>query len=223
MARSTAAMSAASVPDAPAAPRPTVDEWGRDARLIGVLGPIAQLRWDVTIDGLEHLPTGGALVVVNSRRLALSGIAAAWALGNALDRPVRFTGRPDIVPFGPLMRRVGGLLARPDEVAGALRAGEIVVISAGPTIDAHGVGDVDAALVASTLRERVPMHVAAVTTSRFGRVGHIEVSTAVRVQRVRRGPLAEVELADHARSRLVDLLTGHVPTTVEARRTERSA
>ena len=57
--------------------------------------------------------------------------------------PVRFVGRPDIAPIGALARRLGGLLARPDEVAGALRAGELLVMSAPPTLHPRRVGRVD--------------------------------------------------------------------------------
>ena len=44
-------------------------------------------------------------------------------LSEAVDRPVRFVGRPDVAPIGPLLRRIGGLLDHPDEVAGALCRG----------------------------------------------------------------------------------------------------
>ena len=47
--------------------------------------------------------------------------SAALALPASTGRPVRFVGRPDAAPIGALARRLGGLLARPDEVAGALR------------------------------------------------------------------------------------------------------
>src|SRR5882762_3184296 len=108
-----------------------VDEWGRDAQLIEVLTPAAKLRWDVSVGGIQHLPKrGGALLVTNSRRFSLSAIYAAWALSSATGRPVRFGGRPDIAPLGPFLQRLGGLLADPDEISGALRAGELVIVSA---------------------------------------------------------------------------------------------
>ena len=72
----------------------------------------------------------GALLVTNSRRFSLSTVYSAWALSSAVGRPVRFGGRPDIAPLGPLMQRLGGLFANPDEISGALRAGELVIVSA---------------------------------------------------------------------------------------------
>src|SRR5258705_3576102 len=108
----------------------SVDEWGRDAQLIEVLTPSAKLRWDVSVGGTQHLPKrGGALLVTNSRRFSLSTVYSAWALSHAIGRPVRFAGRPDIAPIGPLMQRLGGLLSKPEEIRGALRDGELVGIS----------------------------------------------------------------------------------------------
>ena len=79
----------------------------------------------------DRLPKrGGALIVVNARRFALAPVFAALSIGGAVGRPVRFVGRPDIAPLGPIMQRLGGLLDRADEIAGALRGGQLVVMGA---------------------------------------------------------------------------------------------
>ncbi|MCU1396951.1 MAG: hypothetical protein JWN62_60 [Acidimicrobiales bacterium] len=185
-----------------------VDEWGRDARLIDLLSPIARMRWDVIFADEIRLPTGPALVVVNTRRFALTPIAVAWALGDELERPVRFVGRPDIVPFGPLLRRAGGLLDRADEVAGALRDGALVLVGAGPRLGAEHVGAIEPDVIGAALREGAPIHVAAVRSSATSRHIGVEIDHPLRPRRRRRGPLAEVELADAAQTRLRDLLRG---------------
>ena len=78
-------------------PADSVDDWGRDARLIALLTPAFKLRWDVSVGGVDHLPKrDGALLVTNSRRFSLSSVYAAWSLTEATGRPVRFGGRPDI-------------------------------------------------------------------------------------------------------------------------------
>jgi hypothetical protein len=187
-------------------PRPTVDEWGRDERLVEALVPLAHLRWDVTVGGEHHLPRGGALVLINTRRFALTPISTAWALSESLGRPVRFAGRPDIVPFGPFLRRAGGILAHPDEIAGALRAGQIVVVGAERVNDPRLAGRIDPSLVEPGLREQVPIHIAATLSAMISRQARIEVAPAIRPRRARRGPLAEVELAEQAQRRLQDLL-----------------
>lgn len=199
-------MRVATKPVAVAWPRPTVDEWGRDAQVVGLLAPLAHLRWDISVGGQHHLPKGAALVVVNTRRMALTPLSTALALSEALDRPVRFVGRPDFVPFGPLLRRVGGLLTLPEEIGGALRAGEIVVLGARATANPRHAGKVDHTFVAAAIREAVPVHVAATLSTMFSRHARVEVAAALRSSRHRRGPLAEVELAEHAQHRLQELL-----------------
>ena len=201
-----AVLKLASRPVAVVWPRPTVDEWGRDTRLIDALAPIAHLRWDVTVGGEQHVRAGGALVIVNTRRFALTPISTALALGEALRRPVRFVGRPDSVPFGPFLRRVGGLLAHPDEIRGALRAGEVVVVGAQGTSNPRHVGTVDHTLVAAAVQENVAIHVAATMSTMISRQARVEMAPALRLRNKRRGPLAEVELAEQAQRRLQDLL-----------------
>ena len=189
-------------------PRPAVDEWGRDAKFVDAFAAIARLRWDVSVGGQQLLPKGGpALIVINTRPLALTPVLTALALSEALDRPVRFVGRPDVVPFGPLLRRIGGLLAIPEEVGGALRAGELVLMGAEATRNPRHAGKVDHQLVAAAIREQAPVHVAATLSTMFSRNARIEVTAALRSGRNRRrGPLADIELAEQAQRRLQDLL-----------------
>src|SRR5688572_29896019 len=130
----------------------SVDEWGRDARLIELLSPLARLRWNVSVGGSHHLPArAGALIVTNQRRLSLSPLYVAWALAHATGRPVRFVGRPDIAPLGAALRRVGALLSDPAEVRGALRSGELVVIGARATSHPRHAGAVDHEMVGAAI------------------------------------------------------------------------
>ena len=49
----------------------SVDDFGRDPHLVRALSPLAHLRWDVSVGGIDHLPLrGGALLVCNTRTLA---------------------------------------------------------------------------------------------------------------------------------------------------------
>ena len=193
-------------------PADSVDEWGRDAHLIELLTPVATMRWDVSVGGVHHLPKrGGALLVTNSRHFSLSAIYAAWALSQKIGRPVRFGGRPDIVPFGPLLQRLGGLLDKPEEISGALRAGELVVVSAKGTRDPRHAGTVDPKLVATALASRTAVYPVGSISSLFGRAARVEVGPVVRPRRKRRGPLAELELAEQTQlhiQRLIDGLGG---------------
>lgn len=184
----------------------TVDDWGRDPGLVRAVVGLAGLRWNVSTGGDQHLPRRkGALVVVNARSRALAPIFAAFAISKAVDRPVRFVGRPDIAPVGPFSRRIGGLIDHPDEVAGALAAGELVVMGAEHNQRLRKVGRVDHALVGAALAAGVQVFPGATSSSPISRDARVEIGSASRSPRRRRGPLAELELADRV-ARDIELL-----------------
>jgi hypothetical protein len=191
-------------------PAGVVDDWGRDAGLVRQMIALSQLRWSVSVGGDQHLPRRqGALIVVNARRFALAPIFAAFAISEAVDRPVRFVGRSDTAPLGPLGRRIGGLLDHPDEVFGALRAGELVVLGAAASTGLRQVGSVGRIKhehVGAATAAGVQVYPAATTSSPFGRNARVEIGPATRPSRRRRGPLAELELADHLRDQIELLL-----------------
>jgi hypothetical protein len=169
---------------------------------------LARVRWDVSVGGDQRLPRRkGGLIVVNTRRFALTPIFAAFAISEAVDRPVRFVGRPDTAPVGAFARRIGGLLDHPDEVGGALAAGQLVVMGAEP--GEHGsdlVGLVDHAIVGAAVAAGVPVYPAATSSSPLMRAARVEIGTASRSPRKRRGPLTELELADRVRLDIALLL-----------------
>ena len=133
---------------------------------------------------------------------------AAWALSHAIGRPVRFGGRPDIAPLGPLMQRIGGLLGNPDEIAGALRSGQLVVVSAGATRSPRHAGRVDPRLVGAAVLNRTPVFPVASMSSAVGRAARVEVGPQVRSRRRRRGPLAELELSELTQRHIQRMLDG---------------
>jgi hypothetical protein len=164
-------------------PADSVDEWGRDAQLIERLTPFAAMRWSVVVEGAHHLPKrSGALLVTNSWRFALNTVYSAWALSDATGRPVRFGGRSDIAPFGPVMQRIGGLLGSPAEIGGALRAGQLVIVSTASTAYPRRAGAVDAALVGAAVAAEAPIYPVASITALFGRATRVEVGPQVRMR-----------------------------------------
>lgn len=189
-------------------PDQATDDWGRDPVLVRNMMLLAQLRWDVATGGDQRLPKrSGALVVVNAPRLSRSALFTAFAVSEAIDRPVRFVGRRDLPLLGALDRRVGGLLDHPDEVAGALRANEIVVMGAASSSRLRRVGAVDHTLVGAALATHTQVFPAATTSSPFARRARVEIGPATRPPRRRRGPLTELELADRVRFDITELLS----------------
>lgn len=188
-------------------PADAADDWGRDAVLVRNMMLAAQLRWDVATGGDQHLPRrAGALIVVNSPRFMFAPIFTAFAISEAVDRPVRFVGRPDDDLFGSIGRRMGGLLDEPDEIAGALRADELVVLAATTTGGSREVGEIDHTIIGAAIATGKRVFPAATSSNAFGRRARVEIGTATRPPRKRRGPLRELELADRLRSDVVDLL-----------------
>ena len=191
-----------------AEPSDATDDWGRDPALVRNMMLAAQLRWDVATGGDQLLPKrAGALLVVNSPRFMLAPIFTAFAISEAVDRPVRFVGRPDSDLLGALGRRIGGLLDDPDEVAGALRADELVVLGAAPTQGSRDVGAFDHTVIGAAIATRKRVFPTATSSNAFGRRGRVEIGPATRPRRSRRGPLAELELADRLRNDVAGLLT----------------
>ncbi|MGH9134770.1 MAG: hypothetical protein ACRDZZ_12585 [Ilumatobacteraceae bacterium] len=184
-----------------------LDGWGRDPGLVDRVRSLSHLRWSVAVNGHRQLPErGGALIVVNARRFALAPVFAALSIGGAVGRPVRFAGRPDIAPVGPLMQRLGGLLTRPDEITGALRAGELVVVGAEPTTHPRRVGHVDHRLVGAAVTAGSRVFPTATASAPFRRSARVEIGHEIRPNRRRRGPLTELELADAVESTIQQLL-----------------
>ncbi len=184
-----------------------VDDWGRDEGRVQRMWTISRIRWNTSVGGANHLPKrSGALIVVNARRFALAPVFAALALGAEVNRPVRFVGRPDIAPLGPMMQRVGALLPIPAEIEGALRAGELIVLGADHRPENTSTGVVDHRLVGAAVAAKVPVFPAATASVLVRRSARVEVGAAIKSTHRRRGPLEELETADAVRARIDALL-----------------
>ena len=184
-----------------------VDDWGRDDGFVSRVWALSRLRWTISVGGATHLPErAGALVIVNTRRFALAPLFAALSIGDAIDRPVRFVGRPDSAPVGPVLQRLGALLPLEDELIGALNAGEVIVVGASPELTNVRCGLVDHRLVGAAIAAEVRVYPAVTISVAGRRQARVDVGPAVRPPRRRRGPLSELELADASRDRLDSML-----------------
>lgn len=183
-----------------------IDDWGRDDRFARITAAVLKTAWSVTLGGAERLPkTRSAMLVTNARRFTL----APWfvsLLASSTERPIRFVGRPDTAPLGALARRLGGLLDRPDEIAGALADGQLVIAAASPTLDPRAVGTIDPEVIGIAVRAGAPIHPVATSLSPLSRSARIEIGPATRPPAGRRGPLAEIELAERLQRRIAELI-----------------
>jgi hypothetical protein len=190
-----------------------VDPWGLDREVHALAAGAARLRWTVAVSGGAQLPAfGPALVVANQRLVSLSHVAGVLQLGHERGRALRFVGVPDLEPAATCLRRLGGVLERPDEVAGLLRAGEIVVVWCSVLLRGGArVGHVRPELLAPAVDAACPVMPVAIHGSRLGRNLRVDVGPALSRRRRRAGPLEAVELADDAREAVQGLLDEAAP------------
>ncbi len=114
------------------------DLWGRDARLVRQLAPLAEFLYRryfrVRTRGVEHIPNGPCILVSNH--------AGAVPLdGPLLHLALKFE-RPDLLPaswlledqifltplFGTLANRLGAVRANPDNALRLLRSGRPIIV-----------------------------------------------------------------------------------------------
>lgn len=148
-----------------------VDAWGLDADVVALVEPALDLRWRVSVEGGEHLPGTGSALVVHNRRAGLSEpFVVARAVRAATRRHVRPVGSPDVAPLGTLLRRLGGVLDHPAEVAGLLRAGQIVAVPLGRELwSSHRAGLLRPDMLAVAVDQHVPVVPAALIGHETGR------------------------------------------------------
>ena len=192
-----------------------VDEWGLDADLVAAVSPLFALRWQLEAIGADVLPDKGPVVLVANCHLGLSEpFVLSRGIHLATGRFVRVAGVPDIAPMGPFLRRLGGVLARPDEVAGLLRAGEMVGVTLGQSVRRrHQAGAVRADLLAPALVTGADVVPVALIGREVGRRWQIVVGPAIE-HPTSRGPLAAAELADRVRNGVQSLLDDAFPPSI---------
>jgi hypothetical protein len=191
-----------------------VDEWGLDPDLVSLADPLFGVRWNIHVVGADRLPAVGGAVLVFNRRL---GISEPWVVARgvrqATGRFVRTVGAPDVAPVGPLLRRFGGVLDRADEVAGLLRAGQLVGLPMRRDLrNREHVGRLEVGRIRAALETGSPVVPVATVGRELGREWQLVIGEPVRLRR-QAGPLAAQELAEATRAVVQELLDESLPAT----------
>ncbi len=189
-----------------------LDEWGLDPELVALANPLFALRWDIEVRGAEQLPAlGGAVLVFNRRFGASEPWVVARGIRRASGRFVRTVGAPDRAPVGPFLRRFGGVLDRTDEVAGLLRAGQLVGLPLTRNLlSRERVGTLDVARLEGAIATGSPVVPVALVGRECGRAWLVVVGEAI-TPPVHGGPLAAAELAEAAHTATQSLLDDALP------------
>ena len=180
-----------------------VDAWGFDPGAYDIAARIGRLRWDVRVEGAEHVPSVGPVLLVVNRRFGISEPAVvAMGVREATGRRVRPVGIPDLPVLGGLLRRLGGVLDAPAEIRGLFRAGEVVAVPCSrQPVHAGLPGLLRSSTIAAALVAGAPVLPVAVTGHEIGLAWRVRVGAAVKMPR---GDAMEV--ADATRDALAALL-----------------
>lgn len=182
-----------------------VDEWGHDPDLAELVGPLLRLRFDLDVSGFGHLPADGPALLVHDRRW---GLSEPFVIGRAIrvttGRHLRVAGVPDIAVLGPVLRRMGGVLDRPDEIGSVLRAGHMAAVSFGHRPVASDPGRREVRQVAAARSIGAPIHPVALVGHELGRRWRVEIGPEVPVTHSE-GPLGDTVLAEDVRAAIDDL------------------
>jgi hypothetical protein len=190
----------------------TIDEWGLDPALIDLCAPAMRLRWSVDVDGADRVPDDGPAILVTNQRFGISEpFVLAHAVRTTTSRVPRIVGVPDVALVGPWLRRFGGVLSRPDEVSGLLRAGHVVGVALEPSRrHRQRAGRPPAVVLAPAVTLDVPVLPVALTGREVGRHWRVVIGEPLESPSTR-GPLATDELADMARAGVQTLLDSRYP------------
>ena len=189
-----------------------VDPWGLDVAVVEAVSPVFGLRFGIDVDRPELLPLEGPALLVANRRFGLSEpFVLARGLRLATGRVVRMVGVPDLAPVGPALRRLGAVLARPDEVAGLLRAGEVVGVLLDRDLRRRlQAGAVPTALFAPAFELGVPVVPVALVGREVGRAWRVRLGPPI-PHPESRGPLARTAMAERTRAGVQELLDEALP------------
>lgn len=190
-----------------------VDDWGLDPELVALADPILALRWDIDVRGAEHLPAVGGAVLVFNRRF---GVSEPWVVARGIrqasGRFVRTVGVPDVTVVGPFLRRFGGVLDRTDEIAGLLRAGQLVGLPTARDLRSRDrVGRLHVERIEAAIATGVPVVPLALVGRESARRWRIVVGEPVAPE-VDGGPLAALELAEATHHATQVLLEDALPS-----------
>jgi len=117
-------------------------------------------------------------------------------------------GVPDIAPIGPVLRRMGAVQDRPDELAGVLRAGQLALVFLDRQLRMGArVGQIGRGALVPAVELGVPVVPVAVTGRELSRRWRVRVGAPV-VARTASGPgpLAVAETIDAVRAEIQEII-----------------
>jgi hypothetical protein len=129
-----------------------IDAFGGDAQLMDLGGLVLEFGLRVEVEHAERIPRiGGALIVANRGLAIIEPAALALAVRRAVGRRLRIIGAPDTPVLGDVLRKIGAVGYRADDVAALLRAGHLAAAPLASTWLRSGAGAPPRELLAAIL------------------------------------------------------------------------
>ena len=129
-----------------------IDAFGGDAQLMDLGGLVLEFGLRVEVEHAERIPRiGGALIVANRGLAILEPAALALAVRLVVGRRLRIIGAPDTPVLGDVVRKIGAVGYRADDVAALLRAGHLAAAPLASTWLRSGAGAPPRELLAAIL------------------------------------------------------------------------
>ncbi len=129
-----------------------IDPFGADPQLMDLLAPPVRAAVRVDVAQGHRLPEAGGALLVSNRGLGIIEPAAlVVAVRQETGRRLRVIGAPEVPILGPVVRKLGAVRGRPDDVASLLRAGHLAAAPLAPTWVRSGAGEPPRALLAAVL------------------------------------------------------------------------
>ena len=160
----------------------TVDAFGLDVELHDAAVRLGRLRWNVILDGAEHIPVSGPALLVVQRRIGISEQAVvAVGVATETDRRVHSAGIPGVTMAEAPLRRIGATLAHPAETTAMLRDGHLVSVGLGWAPVNDEPGPISPDLVAPPLSWGVPVLPVVLQGREWGRTWRVRIGSPVDV------------------------------------------
>ncbi|MDH3707297.1 MAG: hypothetical protein OES57_14610, partial [Acidimicrobiia bacterium] len=161
----------------------TVDPWGLDPDWHAAALKLAGARWRVRVAGERRIPARGPVMVVVNRGIGFTEpLVAALGIASVSGRPARMVGLPDVSVVGSFLRRIGAVLAHPDEVSSLLRAGELVVAPLQWRLMYGGMaGGLDLGLATAAVETGATVLPSVARGHEWGRTWHYTIGTSLHV------------------------------------------
>lgn len=189
-----------------------VDAFGADPMVADIVDPVVESLCSAEVAGGDTIPQIGPAVLVTSRRHGPGDpFVVRAAVRDERRRRARVVAVGAEIPgVGGVMRRLAALRSTGVDVASALRAGHIVVVSLAPSLRPGQAGAAPVEVLWGAIGFPViPVAVAGGVGGTFGvPLGHhrVTVGEPLDVDAVPRDPLSAAELASAARAGVQALL-----------------